>query len=277
MSDHSLPTPRFRPVLLSLLLALGIALTLILHGEVSAHRSGCHRWHSCLSDHSTYVCGDLGYCSQCSDNEYCQGGKPRTLSSPQTPVPSPTLSPGTAGPSPQRPPLEPQGSRRADKKPWRIEEGTVTRVADGDTVTVTTPNQTKLRIRLFGIDAPETRKGNKFPGQPYGQEATSYLKNLVEGKQVRVEIYGSDRYHRLLGTLFFSSFEGRQYHTPNINRTMVEAGFAEVYRGPESGNPYKAQYQAAEVEAREAKRGMWVLGDTYESPRDYRRRVGISK
>ena len=32
--------------------------------EADAHRSGCHRWHSCPSDQGTYVCGDLGYCSQ---------------------------------------------------------------------------------------------------------------------------------------------------------------------------------------------------------------------
>lgn len=42
-----------------------------------AHRSGCHRWHSCPSDRGTYVCGDLGYCSQCPDNQYCQNGRPR--------------------------------------------------------------------------------------------------------------------------------------------------------------------------------------------------------
>src|SRR5258705_539623 len=36
-----------------------------------AHRSGCHRWHSCPSDHGAYVCGDLGHCSGCPDNEYC--------------------------------------------------------------------------------------------------------------------------------------------------------------------------------------------------------------
>ena len=46
------------------------------------HRSGCHRWHSCPSDRGTYVCGDLGYCSYCPDNQYCEGGRPRTA--PQT-------------------------------------------------------------------------------------------------------------------------------------------------------------------------------------------------
>ena len=55
-----------------------------------AHRSGCHRWHSCPSDRGTYVCGDLGYCSQCPDNFYCQGGTPRPRSSPSRPKAPPT-------------------------------------------------------------------------------------------------------------------------------------------------------------------------------------------
>lgn len=43
----------------------------------NAHRSGCHRWHSCPSDHGTYTCGDTGHCSQCPDNEYCKNQQPR--------------------------------------------------------------------------------------------------------------------------------------------------------------------------------------------------------
>ncbi len=35
--------------------------------SASAHRSGCHRWHSCPSDTGSYVCGDLGYTSECPD------------------------------------------------------------------------------------------------------------------------------------------------------------------------------------------------------------------
>jgi endonuclease YncB( thermonuclease family) len=156
----------------------------------------------------------------------------------------------------------------AAPRPQRIEEGIVERVADGDTLTVIMPNQTKLRIRMFRIDAPETPKGTRFPGQPYGKEAEAYPKQLVEGKRVRVEIYQADRYKRLLSTIFL---EGR-----DINLAMIEAGLAEGYRGPESGNPYKPQYQAVENTARSAKKGMWGLGDQYESPRAYRKRVGIS-
>ena len=34
-----------------------------------AHRSGCHRYHSCPSDTGSYVCGDLGNDSQCTHNQ----------------------------------------------------------------------------------------------------------------------------------------------------------------------------------------------------------------
>jgi micrococcal nuclease len=85
---------------------------------------------------------------------------------------------------------------------------------------------------------------------------------------VTVEIYGLDRYQWLLATILL---DGK-----DINLAMIDVGLAEVYRGPESGNPYKQQYQAAEEAARAAKKGMWVLGAQSESPRAYRKRVGIS-
>jgi endonuclease YncB( thermonuclease family) len=53
----------------------------------------------------------------------------------------------------------------------------------------------------------------------------------------------------------------------HINLGMIEVRLAEVYRGPEEGHPYHAQFQAAEEAARAVKQGMWVRGDAYESPR----------
>ena len=61
-------------VLTASLLLLGI------NHDSFAHQSGCHRWHSCPSDHGTYECGDIGYCSQCPDNDYCENGAPRSSS-----------------------------------------------------------------------------------------------------------------------------------------------------------------------------------------------------
>jgi hypothetical protein len=52
---------------------VGALLVVVLAGgavaaEVLAHPDGCHRWHSCPSDDGSYVCGDLGHCSECPLN-----------------------------------------------------------------------------------------------------------------------------------------------------------------------------------------------------------------
>ncbi len=49
-------------------------LLILINNEAFAHRSGCHKWHSCPSNSGSYTCGDTGRCSYCSDNEYCQNG-----------------------------------------------------------------------------------------------------------------------------------------------------------------------------------------------------------
>jgi hypothetical protein len=43
-------------------LMLSLVLLMACFTSIEAHRSGCHRWHSCPSDHGSYTCGDLGYC-----------------------------------------------------------------------------------------------------------------------------------------------------------------------------------------------------------------------
>lgn len=73
--------------LIAILLSLAVPV-----GSAEAHRSGCHRWHSCPSDTGSYVCGDLGHCSQCPDNEYCQGGQPRAQLRQPTPPAAPPAS-----------------------------------------------------------------------------------------------------------------------------------------------------------------------------------------
>ena len=67
------------------------------------------------------------------------------------------------------------------REPIRTVTGTVTKVSDGDTIQVTTPEQTKLRVRIYGIDAPETPKIDQRtgrvnkPGKPYGKESWKAL------------------------------------------------------------------------------------------------------
>jgi endonuclease YncB( thermonuclease family) len=87
---------------------------------------------------------------------------------------------------------------------------------------------------------------------------------LALNKSVKIESYGPDRYGRTLGVVLVDGVD--------VNLEMVNAGLAEVYRGrPAKGQDLKP-YWRAEEEARAEGRGMWFLGDQYESPRDWRRK-----
>ena len=143
---------------------------------------------------------------------------------------------------------------------------TVERVSDGDSVTALSDNNTKLRIRLLGIDAPEVAHDTK-PGQPYGEEARDYLDHLIGGKSVRVEVYGRDQYNRLLAVLWDEEV--------NVNLLMVAMGYAEVYRGASCVAQCR-ELEAAAAKARKGRVGMWTQGARYESPRDFRRRMRLS-
>ena len=57
----------------------------------------------------------------------------------------------------------------------------VKRVIDGDTLLLTTGE----RVRLIGVDTPETKHPQK-PVQHLGKEAYLFTKRMVEGKEVKI-------------------------------------------------------------------------------------------
>lgn len=153
----------------------------------------------------------------------------------------------------------------------RTVTGTVTKVSDGDTIRITTAGQTKLRVRLYGIDAPETPKVNAHsgqvnkPGQPYGVESWRALEDKIKGQQVRLDVLDIDKYRRMVGIVWLGD--------RNINLEMIREGHAEAfmeYLKP----PYRAQFLEAEREAKSARRGIWSLPE-YERPRTFRKRLKV--
>jgi micrococcal nuclease len=139
----------------------------------------------------------------------------------------------------------------------------VARVIDGDTFVVN-HGSIKITVRLVGIDAPKNSNNKHRDGQPFSRQSTQHLAGLVLNKTVDVKSYGADRNGRTLGEIFL--LDGK-----NVNVLMIQAGLAEVYRGkPASGLDMEA-YWKAEEEAKASNRGMWVLGDKYVSPREWRK------
>ena len=144
-------------------------------------------------------------------------------------------------------------------------ENQVSRVVDGDTIIVK-KGATKLTIRLVGIDAPEVSHAKNQPGQPFSQQSTKHLAGLVLNKTVDIKSHAPDRYGRTLGEVFLDG--------NNINLEMVKSGLAEVYRGTPAKGQDMEPYWKAEEEVRKSGKGMWVLGDKYVSPREWRKTHG---
>ncbi len=132
----------------------------------------------------------------------------------------------------------------------------VTRVSDGDTLTVVDQRGREYRVRLTGIDAPEI-------GQPFSQISRSHLARLAGNQPVRITWEKTDRYNRLLG---FVSRDG-----VNFNLAQLEAGLAWFYRAYEMDLPRteRSRFDQAEQEARTARRGLWRDASPL-APWDYR-------
>lgn len=129
----------------------------------------------------------------------------------------------------------------------RIIEGMVRAVYDGDTVLLTTREESRLKVRLYGIDAPETNKPDK-PGQPYGGISRRTLMYKIMGRRVSAEIVDMDQYKRAVAVI---RYEGR-----DINREMVSEGAAWAYRQYLQG-AYASEYIGAESLARSRRAGLW--------------------
>ncbi len=130
-------------------------------------------------------------------------------------------------------------------------------VVDGDTLKIG-----ENRIRLHGIDAPESRqKCRDEAGKPWpcGQQAKAALAARIGASPLFCHEKGRDSYARTLAVCFVEDID--------LNRFMVENGWAVAYRA------YSRDYAAAEGEAKSNRRGIWA--GKFEMPRDWRKRQGI--
>ena len=121
-------------------------------------------------------------------------------------------------------------------------------VMDGDTF-----KSGETRVRLWGIDAPEK-------GQPYADKARARLKELIEGKAVRLEWKDKDQHSREVAIVYAGS--------TNINLQMVKEGLAwhYAYFAPDARD-----LAAAEKAARKKRKGLWA-DDEPVNPYEFRKR-----
>jgi len=134
----------------------------------------------------------------------------------------------------------------------------VRKVVDGDSLELASGQ----RVRLIGIDAPESSENPKAQrdslrsGQALqaivslGQESKRFVKNLIEGKKVRLEVDAQqhDKYGRLLAYLFLDDMF--------INAEIVRQGYASLMTIPPNVKYNKELIRSFE-EARSFQRGLW--------------------
>jgi Micrococcal nuclease (thermonuclease) homologs len=98
---------------------------------------------------------------------------------------------------------------------------TMLRVVDGDTVDVTIDGQSE-RVRLIGIDTPETKKPNT-PVQCYGPEATTFTKSLLPADtplHLERDVVARDDYGRMLAYVYLVG-DGTF-----VNMSIIRQGYA---------------------------------------------------
>ena len=125
------------------------------------------------------------------------------------------------------------------------------RLSHGDTLEVA-----GQRVRLFGIDAPESDQTCLKNGASWscGRVATQQLSSLLEDQQVECSGKGTDQYGRMLAVCTAGPEQ--------LNQVIVEQGWAVAYR------QYSDEYVSAELSAKSNHLGIW--SSTFMLPSDYR-------
>jgi micrococcal nuclease len=152
-------------------------------------------------------------------------------------------------------------SRARDPKPFGTDHDrynnktfTCMNVVDGDTLDIDTPDGMKAstRIRLWGVDTPETVK----PGTPpmyFGREASDYTKSRVLHRPVRIVLAPSttrDRYDRLLAYVYPADTDAM------LNEELLEQGYA--YADTRFAHAWRERFAVLEARARKAGAGLWA-------------------
>lgn len=127
----------------------------------------------------------------------------------------------------------------------------VTRVVDGDTFWADNGTEKGLKIRLIGLDAPESKRTFKGEIGYYGKEAKFYLTKLLTDKNVRLvsDVRPLDRYGR---TLSYVYLEDGTF----LNAELIKNGYAVLLTVPPNVE-FADLFAKLQAEARNKKRGLW--------------------
>ena len=159
---------------------------------------------------------------------------------------------------------------RGDWEKYHDRQFNVARIIDGDTLDVDCPDgrYSRTRIRLLGVDTPETVKPDT-PVQHYGRQSTEYTKSAAMGKVVMLKLDRTrtrDTYNRLLAYVILP--DGL-----NLNERIIATGHG--YADPRFRHPLRRRFKQAQVEAMKTRRGLWAEAADADLPYYYRGKLKI--
>lgn len=128
-------------------------------------------------------------------------------------------------------------------------------VSDGDTFWIDDGSKNGKKIRLIGIDAPESVDYGNKTKQEFGEEAHKFADSLLKNKKVRLtyDIVKYDKYGR---TLAYAFLEDGTF----VNKKIIEMGYAFVFNYAPNLK-YADEFIEAEDAAFDKNRGLWALKD----------------
>jgi len=186
---------------------------------------------------------------------------------------------GRTNPGPYRPDAaETLRNNAADLKTYHNTSFRVTYVVDGDTLDVDIPDKvrgkTTTRIRLWGVDTPETVKPGT-PKQHFGPEASRFTKKFSLGKTVRLELIKTrntrDRHGRVLAYVWVDS--GRE--ATCLNAELIAGGYG--YCDPGFAHHRMDEYRTLQRQARESRAGLWAEVRDSDLPKYYRGKIELGQ
>ncbi len=128
----------------------------------------------------------------------------------------------------------------------------VKRVVDGDTFIMDDGTSKGVKVRLIGVDAPESRKSEHKEVGYYGKEAKQYLMRMLKGQNVRL-VYDAGRYDQYKRTLAYVYLEDGTF----VNAELIKNGYAMVLTIPPNV-AHAEEFVKLEREARENHKGLWA-------------------
>ncbi len=143
-----------------------------------------------------------------------------------------------------------------------FDKASVTKHVDGDTIYVRLENGEEEKIRMIGVNTPETKHPTKGV-EAYGKEASDFTREYLKDRVVYLEkdVSDRDRYNRLLRYVWLEVPENKSDEEISgklFNAILVKEGYANVSTFPPDVK-YEDVFLMLEGEARENNMGLWGM------------------